>query len=510
MTNPQPSQNVAGQPAKAAGEYKPLTTFTIAAANVTQRPLRSLLLGLIAAVFTFLLFSSAMVTANLEAGISSLAARMGADVLVVPQGQGKKIQSVILRAEPSTFYLDGKLLDVVQKLPGVAKASGQLFISSLDAQCCSVKVQLIGIDEATDFVIAPWLKHAADKPLSGNDVIVGDYIYGEIGSTLKFFDQEYRIVGRLAPTGMGFDSSIFMTLDAARRAGRAASPDRADEMAQSLSAILVRVNPGVDPITVSDELLDQLGLKANVNFVFASNMMSDTSAKLQKVVSVMYTAAGGFLAAAAIIMLIFRDSILGLVAGVQLSANDMLRPGDWITMAKYGADGYVTEVTLTTVKVQNFDKTITTIPPYALVSDSFQNWRGMWDSGGRRIKRSVFIDARTIRRCTPEETARLREKGYLAADTSQEIVNLQALREYLANYLRNCPDVRSDLMLMVRTLQPTSEGVPLEFYCFTRHFEWIPYEAFQSALTDRVLTLLPEFGLQAFQRPAGTDLHERH
>ena len=126
------------------------------------------------------------------------------------------------------------------------------------------------------------------------------------------------------------------------------------------------------------------------------------------------------------------------------------------------------------------------------------------------IKRSVFIDARTIRRCTPEETARLREKGYLAADTSQEIVNLQALREYLANYLRNCPDVRSDLMLMVRTLQPTSEGVPLEFYCFTRHFEWIPYEAFQSALTDRVLTLLPEFGLQAFQRPAGTDLHERH
>ena len=218
----------------------------------------------------------------------------------------------------------------------------------------------------------------------------------------------------------------------------------------------------------------------------------------------------GLGASAAVLMLIFKDSILGLVAGVQLSANDMLRPGDWITMSKYGADGYVIEVTLTTVKVQNFDKTITTIPPYALVSDSFQNWRGMRECGGRRIKRSVFIDARTIRRCTPEETARLREKGYLAADTSQEIVNLQALREYLANYLSNCPDVRSDLMSMVRTLQPTSEGVPLEFYCFTRHFEWIPYEAFQSALTDRVLTLLPEFGLQAFQRPAGTDLHERH
>lgn len=120
----------------------------------------------------------------------------------------------------------------------------------------------------------------------------------------------------------------------------------------------------------------------------------------------------GLGASAAIIMLIFRDSILGLVAGVQLSANDMLRPGDWITMAKYGADGYVTEVTLTTVKVQNFDKTITTIPPYALVSDSFQNWRGMWDSGGRRIKRSLLIDASSVHNCTAAELAALREKGW--------------------------------------------------------------------------------------------------
>ena len=137
----------------------------------------------------------------------------------------------------------------------------------------------------------------------------------------------------------------------------------------------------------------------------------------------------GLGASAAIIMLIFRDSILGLVAGVQLSANDMLRPGDWITMAKYGADGYVTEVTLTTVKVQNFDKTITTIPPYALVSDSFQNWRGMWDSGGRRIKRSLLIDASSVHNCTAAELAALREKG-LAGTTpdAEPVVNLYALR----------------------------------------------------------------------------------
>lgn len=148
----------------------------------------------------------------------------------------------------------------------------------------------------------------------------------------------------------------------------------------------------------------------------------------------------GLGASAAIIMLIFRDSILGLVAGVQLSANDMLRPGDWITMAKYGADGYVTEVTLTTVKVQNFDKTITTIPPYALVSDSFQNWRGMWDSGGRRIKRSLLIDASSVHNCTAAELAALREKG-LAGTTpdAEPVVNLYALREYAARYLKGHP-----------------------------------------------------------------------
>ena len=139
----------------------------------------------------------------------------------------------------------------------------------------------------------------------------------------------------------------------------------------------------------------------------------------------------GLGASAAVLMLIFKDSILGLVAGVQLSANDMLRPGDWITMSKYGADGYVIEVTLTTVKVQNFDKTITTIPPYALVSDSFQNWRGMWDSGGRRIKRSLLIDASSVHNCTAAELAALREKGLAGAEP---VVNLYALREYAARY----------------------------------------------------------------------------
>lgn len=209
----------------------------------------------------------------------------------------------------------------------------------------------------------------------------------------------------------------------------------------------------------------------------------------------------GLGASAAIIMLIFRDSILGLVAGVQLSANDMLRPGDWITMAKYGADGYVTEVTLTTVKVQNFDKTITTIPPYTLVSDSFQNWRGMWDSGGRRIKRSLLIDASSVHNCTAAELAALREKG-LAGTTpdAEPVVNLYALREYAARYLKGHPGIHPDLMQMVRMLQPTPEGIPVEVYCFTRETDWVAYEAVQGAVFDHLFAVLPDFGLRAYQR----------
>ena len=214
----------------------------------------------------------------------------------------------------------------------------------------------------------------------------------------------------------------------------------------------------------------------------------------------------GLGASAAIIMLIFRDSILGLVAGVQLSANDMLRPGDWITMAKYGADGYVTEVTLTTVKVQNFDKTITTIPPYALVSDSFQNWRGMWDSGGRRIKRSLLIDASSVHNCTAAELAALREKG-LAGTTpdAEPVVNLYALREYAARYLKGHPGIHPDLMQMVRMLQPTPEGIPVEVYCFTRETDWVAYELVQGAVFDHLFAVLPDFGLRAYQRSSDRD-----
>jgi miniconductance mechanosensitive channel len=220
----------------------------------------------------------------------------------------------------------------------------------------------------------------------------------------------------------------------------------------------------------------------------------------------------GFGASAAILMLVFKDTIMGLVAGVQLSLNDMLRPGDWITIPKFGADGAVIEVTLTTVKVQNWDKTITTIPPYLLVSDSFQNWRGMWDCGGRRVKRSVYIDMNSVAFCTKEQLAQFAAKGWLQGveQGSDEVVNLCVFRNYLEDYLRRHPRVNSNMMILVRQLQPTPQGLPLELYFFSDGTDWIPYEHLQAEVFEHLFAVMPRFGLRVFQAPAGSDFQHQH
>ncbi len=218
----------------------------------------------------------------------------------------------------------------------------------------------------------------------------------------------------------------------------------------------------------------------------------------------------GLGASAAILMLIFKDTILGLVAGVQLSANDMLRPGDWITMSKYGADGYVTEVTLTTVKIQNFDKTVTTIPPYALVSDSFQNWRAMRESGGRRIKRSLPVDVNTITVMPRGRIEALIGEGLATPEHLQrETSNLRLMIDYAVGHIQRRDDINHDLMQMVRLLQPTAEGLPVEIYCFTATTVWPEYEAVQNDLFDHLISILPRFGLRLYQRPAGRDITGR-
>lgn len=213
----------------------------------------------------------------------------------------------------------------------------------------------------------------------------------------------------------------------------------------------------------------------------------------------------GLGASAAVLMLVFKDSIMGLVAGVQLSANDMLRPGDWITMDKYGADGMVQDVSLTTVKIQNWDKTITTIPPYALVSESFQNWRGMFDSGGRRIKRSIFIDMNSVAFCNEKQIKELQEKNLLTGDTTTT-VNLTVFREWLEMWLKNHGKVNKEMIVMVRQLQPTAQGLPLELYFFFDGTAWVDYEHLQSEIFEYVLATLPQFGLKTFQSPTGNDI----
>ena len=216
----------------------------------------------------------------------------------------------------------------------------------------------------------------------------------------------------------------------------------------------------------------------------------------------------GLGAGTAIMMLVFQDTIKGFVAGIQLMANDMLRPGDWITMPKYGADGFVLEVTLTTVKVQNWDKTIITVPPYALVNDSFQNWRGMFDEGGRRVKRSINIDMNTVRFCTEEELDGFRKQPWMEGfeETGQKEVNLYIFRHYVEQYLRNHPNVNAEMIMTVRQLQPTAQGMPIELYFFSADTAWLKYEHLQAEVFDHILAMLNVFDLKVFQSPTGMDI----
>jgi miniconductance mechanosensitive channel len=238
---------------------------------------------------------------------------------------------------------------------------------------------------------------------------------------------------------------------------------------------------------------------------------------------------GGLGAMTAVLLLIFKDSILGFVAGIQLSTNNMVVIGDWIDMPKYGADGDVIDITLTTVKVQNWDKTITTIPTYALISDSFKNWRGMSESGGRRIKRSVYIDMTSVKFCTAETIERFRKIQYLSeyienktreldeyntargVDNAvlvngRRMTNLGTFRAYISAYLRNHPKIHQNMTFLVRHLEPTPQGLPIQIYVFSNDQVWANYEAIQADIFDHILAVIPEFDLRVFQYPAGADL----
>lgn len=239
----------------------------------------------------------------------------------------------------------------------------------------------------------------------------------------------------------------------------------------------------------------------------------------------------GLGAMAAVLMLVFQDTILSLVASVQISSNGSVRVGDWIEMPQVNADGDVVDIALHTVTVSNWDKTLTTFPTRKLVSESFKNWRGMSQSGGRRIKRSLYLDQTSVRFLSDEEIAHLHrfavldnyldEKAAELAEwnsslieqgkdpiNSRRVTNLGTFRAYMNHYLRNHPGIHQEMTLLVRQLQPGPTGVPLELYCFTNTVAWAQYEGIQSDIFDHMLAILPEFGLRVFQQPSGADLHD--
>jgi len=236
----------------------------------------------------------------------------------------------------------------------------------------------------------------------------------------------------------------------------------------------------------------------------------------------------GLGALSAVLLLVFKDSILGFVASIQLSANDMVRIGDWIAMPKFGADGTVVDINLTNVKVQNWDKTISTIPTYALISDSIQNWRGMEESGGRRIKRSININMSSVKFCSEEMLKRFQKihviKDYVikkqeeldAYNEKKNIdnsilvngrrqTNIGIFRNYLEAFLFNNENINHNMTFMVRQLPPSEKGIPIEIYVFSKVQEWIKYEQIQGDIFDHILAVIPQFDLQVFQEPAGVD-----
>ena len=236
----------------------------------------------------------------------------------------------------------------------------------------------------------------------------------------------------------------------------------------------------------------------------------------------------GLGALTAVLMLIFKDAILGFVAGIQLSANNMVHKGDWIEMPQFGADGDVLDVSLTTVKVQNWDKTITTIPTYSLISHSFRNWRGMEESGGRRIKRALYIDMTSIKFCDREELERFSRIQYIReyierknaelSEYNQEhgvdesslvngrkLTNIGTFRAYVEAYLHNHPKIHQNMTFLVRQLAPTDHGLPLEIYVFSNDQVWARYESIQADIFDHFLAVIPAFDLRVFQNPSGAD-----
>lgn len=259
---------------------KRLTCATLAFANVRRKPMRTVGLAIIVAVFAFALFCGSMLTQSLKSGIESMSGRIGADLMVVPRGSEADLQNSLLRSEPSTFYLEDDIIDGLSSIGGVAQTSPQLFIASLNAACCTVPVQLIGYDPDTDFTITPWMTNTMSEPLSSGQVVVGSLILAEPGDEVFFYGQPFQVVAKLAETGMGFDSSIFMTTDTAQHmidlsGEKAVHPAGSGE--GLVSSILIRLDADADATQVADEIIDRF---PHTDVVISDDFMRNIAGEL--------------------------------------------------------------------------------------------------------------------------------------------------------------------------------------------------------------------------------------
>ncbi len=290
---------------------KPLTTSRLALNNLGRKPLRSVGLTLVVAVFSFSMFGGALLTESVKNGIDSLSRRLGADILVVPHGYDKKLQAALLRGEPSTFYIKGDLTEKIRRLPGVQKAAPQLYLATLNASCCTVPIQLIAYDPETDFVIKPWAASALTRQPADDEIVVGSSIIGDVGNELSLFGQRFKIAARLDRTGMGFDTTVFMTMRNARKMLRAVQEGAVGNYQPgAVSSIMLGVEPGVDLKDMANGILQSFALDYNLDIVVSKNMISEIAKKLSNMSYLVYIVSGAFWLASAGILFLFFTLLL--------------------------------------------------------------------------------------------------------------------------------------------------------------------------------------------------------
>lgn len=299
---------------------KVLTTLVISTENLKRRPFRTACLILLIAMFSFVLFGGSILVISLENGIDSMAKRLGADILVVPNGYDQNIQGALLRGEPSSFYMDDKIIDRVARVNGVKEISPQLYIASLSADCCSLPTQLIGFDPQTDFAIYPWVTKRIHGDIHDGEIVIGKNVGAGVGDVLKFFNREYRVVARLDSTGMGFDTSIFMNMATARQAitdyktktmyTSPALMDKSSLSINSVSSILVKVKSGYDVSDVASNIRE-VGRDKGIDTINSKNMISSISGNLNHMLF--------FICVLAIILLVLTVGVLAIVFMVALN-----------------------------------------------------------------------------------------------------------------------------------------------------------------------------------------------